>query len=71
MESTAANAPDAETLSVLKHDIKNQLSNITLAIESLRYEVDDTKGDLALYIDSVAQAARQIDKLLNVIQAEE
>ncbi|MDB5127717.1 histidine kinase dimerization/phospho-acceptor domain-containing protein [Mucilaginibacter sp.] len=50
---------------MLKHDIKNQLSNIQLALEGLKYEVDDKDGDLGLYLDSMAQSAAKIDKLLN------
>lgn len=50
---------------MLKHDIRNQLSNIQLALEGLKYEVDDPKGDLTLYFDSMAQSAKKIDKLLS------
>ncbi|OOQ60616.1 hypothetical protein [Mucilaginibacter pedocola] len=71
MAGSTGNTPDAEALSTLKHDIKNQLSNITLAIEGLRFELEDTPGDFALYIDSVRQSAKKIDSLLDVIQAEE
>jgi signal transduction histidine kinase len=50
---------------ILKHDIKNQLSNIQLALEGLKYEVDDKNSDLGLYLDSMAQSAAKIDRLLN------
>ncbi len=56
---------DAETLRVLKHDIKNQLSNIYLAIEQLRYDLPDATEDCTFYIDSVATSAAKIDSLLN------
>ncbi|RYU89553.1 hypothetical protein EWM62_14645 [Mucilaginibacter terrigena] len=49
---------------MLKHDIKNQLSNIQLALEGLRYEVEDNNSDLNLYLDSLTQSAQKIDKLL-------
>jgi nitrogen-specific signal transduction histidine kinase len=62
--------PDADALLMLKHDIKNQLSNIHLAIEGLRYEVEDSGGDLALYIESMLASAKKIDKLLDVIPAD-
>jgi signal transduction histidine kinase len=49
---------------MLKHDIRNQLSNIQLALEGLKYEVDNQNGELDLYFDSMAQSAKKIDKLL-------
>lgn len=70
MEGETGNMPDAEALLMLKHDIKNQLSNITLAIEGLRYEVEDVGGDMGLYINSMLQSAQKIDKLLDVIKAD-
>ncbi|AMR31222.1 hypothetical protein A0256_07170 [Mucilaginibacter sp. PAMC 26640] len=60
--------PDAPALQMLKHDIKNQLSNIHLALEGLRYEVDDIGGDIGLYIDTMLRSAQKIDELLNVIR---
>lgn len=62
--------PDAQALAMLKHDIKNQLSNIHLALEGLRYEVDDIGGDMGLYIESMLRSAQKIDLLLDVIQAD-
>jgi signal transduction histidine kinase len=53
---------------ILKHDIKNQLSNIQLALEGLRYEIPDTDANLKLYMDSLAESARKIDELLNNIK---
>jgi signal transduction histidine kinase len=52
----------------LKHDIKNQLNNIQLALEGLRYEISDTDPNLKLYMDSLSESARKIDELLNNIQ---
>ena len=54
-----------EAFEMLKHDIRNQLSNIQLALEGLKYEVDDEGKDLSLYFDSMAQSAKKIDKLLD------
>jgi nitrogen-specific signal transduction histidine kinase len=66
MKSGDENKPGTiNGIEMLKHDIKNQLSNIQLALEGLRYEVDDTGGDMALYMDSITQAAAKIDKLLD------
>ncbi|TSD64554.1 hypothetical protein FFF34_011620 [Inquilinus sp. KBS0705] len=58
---------DAHTFAMLKHDIKNQLSNIQLALEGLRYELPNTQGDHTLYIESLEKAAANIDALLNYI----
>ena len=60
-------APDAEALQTLKHDIKNQLSNIHLALEGMRYEVEDAGGDMGLYIESMLRSAQKIDQLLDII----
>ena len=57
-----------KVFSALKHDIKNQLSNILLALEGLRYEVSDTDIDVKLYMDSLSQSAKKIDDLLNNIE---
>nr|WP_067054427.1 histidine kinase dimerization/phospho-acceptor domain-containing protein [Mucilaginibacter sp. L294] len=58
------NALSSKDFDMLKHDIRNQLSNIQLALEGLKYEVDDPNNDLALYFDSMSQSAKKIDKLL-------
>ena len=55
---------DAETLRALKHDIKNQLSNIYLAVEQLRYEIPDANTDCQFYIDLIATSAAKINSLL-------
>jgi signal transduction histidine kinase len=55
---------NSKELGKLKHDIRNQLSNIQLALEGMRFEVDEQNSDIALYLDSMAQSARKIDKLL-------
>ena len=55
---------DAGELAKLRHDIKNQLSNITLAIGELRHELDDASADCKTYLDMISQAALKIDHLL-------
>lgn len=55
--------PDA-SLGVLKHDIKNQLSNIYLALAQLRYELPDISEDCTFYIDLIHKSASKIDTLL-------
>jgi len=62
--------PNADALFKLKHDIKNQLSNINLALEGLKYEVEDVSGDVELYISSMLASAQKIDRLLDIIQEE-
>lgn len=62
--------PDLEALLKLKHDIKNQLSNIQLALEGIRYEMEDQEGDMFLYMDSMMKSAQKIDRLLDVIPHE-
>ncbi|WP_374950946.1 histidine kinase dimerization/phospho-acceptor domain-containing protein [Mucilaginibacter sp.] len=59
---------DTEEFGNLKHDIKNQLSNIQLSLEGLKYETDTTNPDLKLYLDSITQSAKKIDELLNNIE---
>jgi len=61
----ANNPVSGQDFDMLKHDIRNQLSNIQLALEGLKYEVDDEGKDLSLYFDSMAQSAKKIDKLLD------
>jgi nitrogen-specific signal transduction histidine kinase len=64
------NGPDKENnisedaLRNLKHDIKNQLSNIHLALEQLRYEVSDPTADALFYMDTIAMSSAKIDSLL-------
>jgi predicted nucleic acid-binding Zn-ribbon protein len=58
----------SENLKLLKHDIRNQLSNFQLALEGLKYEVSDHETDLSLYFDSMFKSAKEIDKLLNRVE---
>ena len=65
-----ADGIDNEAVLVLKHDIKNQLSNIQLAVDGLRFELDTPHEDVELYLDSLQQSAKKIDDLLNNIQTD-
>jgi hypothetical protein len=62
----AASLPkaDDETLRVLKHDINNQLSNILLALEQLRYEIPDVSEDCQFYLDSISMSSYKIVSIL-------
>ena len=54
-----------ESLRKLKHDIKNQLSNIYLALEQLKYELPDISDDCLFYMDTILTSSTQINNLLN------
>jgi nitrogen fixation/metabolism regulation signal transduction histidine kinase len=54
-----------ENLRRLKHDIKNQLSNIHLALEQLKYELPDISEDCLFYIDTISTSSTKINDLLN------
>jgi hypothetical protein len=56
-----------EDLHLLKHDVKNQLSNIHLAIEQLRYEVENPTEDCVFYMDTIAASCAKIDSLIKDI----
>ncbi|HEY9196744.1 MAG TPA: hypothetical protein VIM77_10780 [Mucilaginibacter sp.] len=56
---------DAEALRKLRHDIKNQLSNIHLALEQLRYEIPNPTSDCLFYMDTIAISSTRINTLLN------
>ena len=55
---------DAETLLVMRHDIKNQLSNIHLALETLRFEIPDATEDFNFCISIISTSASKINELL-------
>ena len=54
-----------DTLRILRHDINNQLSNILLAIEQLRYELPDASEDCIFYLNSISTSSAKISSLLN------
>lgn len=58
----------SEVFYKLKHDIKNQLSNIQLALEGLKYDIEDKEADLSIYMYTLDQSAKKIDALLNNIK---
>ncbi|MFD1258316.1 hypothetical protein ACFQ3S_16040 [Mucilaginibacter terrae] len=68
MESAANNKPaNEQDLSMIKHDVKNQLSNIHLAVEQLRYEVENPTEDCVFYMDTIAASCAKIDSLIKDI----
>lgn len=54
-----------DSLRKLKHDIKNQLSNIYLALEQLKYEMPEASADCLFYLDTISTSSIQINNLLN------
>lgn len=58
------NIIDAETLRTIRHDIKNQLSNISLALEALEYENTKPSEDFTFCINTISTSARHIDELI-------
>ena len=63
--SDSSNGLNEDDLLKLKHDVKNQLSNINLALEQLRYEITDQTADLIFYFDTIENSANHINELLN------
>ena len=53
-----------DELTVLRHDIRNQLSNIQLVIEELRYEIVEPSADVIVYLDMIASSCTNINILL-------
>lgn len=50
----------------LRHDIRNQLSNINLAVEQLKYEIpDDAGSDSEFLMNTIANSCARINILLN------
>lgn len=59
------NNVESEYVRTLKHDIRNQLSNIYLALEQLRYEIPENAGpDYGFYIDTIAESCSKLTSLL-------
>lgn len=53
-----------ELLRELKHDINNQLSNILLALEQLKYEIPEDSEDCSFYFDSIVASTSKISSLM-------
>lgn len=65
MDLQQDNSGGDEKLRKLKHDVKNQLSNIHLALEQLKYELPDLSEDCLFYIDTIKTSSTKINSLLN------
>jgi signal transduction histidine kinase len=51
-------------LSGLRHDIRNQLSNIQLSVEELKHEMPGDSPDIAFYIATIVSSCEHINSLL-------
>jgi len=60
-------AVDGPTIRTFKHDVKNQLSNIHLAVEQLRYEIENPTEDCTFYMDTIAMSCTKLNALLKSI----
>ena len=55
---------NAEQLRQLKHDVKNQLSNMVLCLEQLRYEIKDPEPDWTYYMNAISKGCSTINNIL-------
>ncbi|MEO6148927.1 MAG: hypothetical protein ABIN95_03685 [Mucilaginibacter sp.] len=55
---------EKDDLTMLRHDINNQLSNIQLCLAQLRHEMSGQTEDCNFYIDTIAVACKKIESLL-------
>ena len=58
------NLAEDEAMTKLRHDINNQLSNITLALETLRYEIPDPTEDCSFCLHAINDSVEKIKALL-------
>jgi hypothetical protein len=59
---------DNEAMRTLRHDIKNQLSNISLLVAELKHEVINPSPDCKMYLDMIDRSVSTIDALLKNTQ---
>jgi hypothetical protein len=60
-----AQKPESEAMRAMKHDINNQLSNILLALEQLKYEITEPTEDCIFYLNAISISSAKITTLLN------
>ena len=63
-EPLKGNTEERSEFKNLKHDVRNQLSAIQLAIEQLRYEIPSDSADGVFYLDTIAASCVVIETLL-------
>jgi nitrogen fixation/metabolism regulation signal transduction histidine kinase len=66
MEEPGKGKEPEDSIRRIRHDIRNQLSNINLSLEQLKYEIpDDAGSDSAFYINTIAMSCAKINLLLD------
>ncbi|RYZ97187.1 MAG: hypothetical protein EOP47_22280 [Sphingobacteriaceae bacterium] len=53
-----------EAIKRLRHDINNQLSNINLCLEHLKYEVENPSEDYLFYLETISTSCKSIIGIL-------
>ena len=56
---------EGDQLRKLKHDIRNQLSNVHLALEQLKYELPYLNEEGLFYMEMIDTSAKKINDLLS------
>jgi hypothetical protein len=64
-EASATPNIESESMRALKHDINNQLSNILLALEQLKYELPSPSEDCIFYINAISISTAKITSILS------
>ncbi len=57
-----------EAMRTLRHDIKNQLSNMNLIIGELKFELKSANTDCHMYLDMLEKSVESIDEMLKNTQ---
>ncbi len=57
-----------EKMASKRHDICNQLSNIHLALEQLKYEVPDATEDYLFYLETISISCSKINTVIKDLE---
>jgi signal transduction histidine kinase len=55
---------EIKATSTTVHDIRNQLSSISLALEQLKYDMPEQNDDCDMYISMISDSCKTINSLL-------
>jgi len=55
---------EADTLRTIRHDINNQLSNINMLLEQLKYEMQNAPSGQLEYLEMIKLGIAKIDAVL-------
>ena len=67
MQTDESKTITAAELRKLKHDVKNQLSNMILCVEQLKYEITDPAPDLKYYMNAINEGCITINRLISEV----